>query len=44
MGSVRVLLGDLLEAGLIETHVPPALSEPPFRELLQAILAQLHAL
>lgn len=44
LGTVRVLLGDLLEAGLIELHEPPAVSTAPSRELLEALLAGLQAL
>ncbi|MEU1685498.1 DUF742 domain-containing protein [Micromonospora sp. NPDC005707] len=44
LGTVRVLLGDLLEAGLIETHEPPALSGAPTRELLEALLDGLRTL
>ncbi|MFG2105610.1 DUF742 domain-containing protein [Micromonospora chersina] len=44
LGTVRVLLGDLLEAGLIETHEPPSLSGAPSRELLQALLDGLRTL
>ncbi len=44
LGTVRVLLGDLLEAGLIETHEPPTLSAKPSMALLDALLAGLRAL
>ncbi|MBM0278134.1 DUF742 domain-containing protein [Micromonospora tarensis] len=44
LGTVRVLLGDLLTAGLIETHEPPMLSELPTEHLLEAILVGLRAL
>ncbi|MET8832621.1 DUF742 domain-containing protein [Micromonospora sp. NPDC004540] len=44
LGTVRVLLGDLLAAGLIETHEPPALSGVPSRELLEALLDGLRTL
>ncbi|MEU7848914.1 DUF742 domain-containing protein [Micromonospora parva] len=44
LGTVRVLLGDLLGAGLIETHEPPMLSELPTADLLEAILVGLRAL
>lgn len=44
LGTVRVLLGDLLAAGLIETHEPPMLSELPTEDLLEAILVGLRAL
>jgi hypothetical protein len=43
LGTVRVLLGELLDAGLIETHVSPTLSEPS-RELLEAMLTGLQSL
>ncbi|MCM0676043.1 DUF742 domain-containing protein [Micromonospora phytophila] len=42
--TVRVLLGDLLEAGLIELREPPTLSGRPSRELLEALLAGLRTL
>ncbi|MEU4680853.1 DUF742 domain-containing protein [Micromonospora sp. NPDC023737] len=44
VGTVRVLLGDLLAAGLIETHEPPTLAELPSEELLRELLAGLRAL
>ncbi|MEH0821462.1 MULTISPECIES: DUF742 domain-containing protein [unclassified Micromonospora] len=44
LGTVRVLLGELLQAGLIETHVSPALSELPSPELLRAMLTGLQEL
>lgn len=44
LGTVRVLLGDLVEARLVETLEPPSLSERPSMELLTALLAGLHAL
>ncbi|SCF37945.1 Protein of unknown function (DUF742) [Micromonospora viridifaciens] len=44
LGTVRVLLGDLLQAGLIELHEPPTLSSRPSMELLAALLAGLQAL
>ncbi|MEU8296511.1 DUF742 domain-containing protein [Micromonospora sp. NPDC048909] len=44
VGTVRVLLGDLLAAGLIETHEPPTLSELPSEDLLRELLAGLRAL
>lgn len=43
VGTVRVLLGDLLEAGLIDTHEPPVL-DAPSEDLLEAVLAGLRAL
>ncbi|MEU8327480.1 DUF742 domain-containing protein [Micromonospora sp. NPDC048839] len=44
LGTVRVLLGDLVAAGLVETHDPPMLSELPTEDLLQAILVGLRTL
>ncbi|MEU8181339.1 DUF742 domain-containing protein [Micromonospora sp. NPDC049047] len=44
LGTVRVLLGDLLATGLIETHDPPMLSDLPTEDLLEAILVGLRAL
>ncbi|PZF97839.1 DUF742 domain-containing protein [Micromonospora deserti] len=44
VSTVRVLLGDLLAAGLIELHQPPTLSGQATRELLEAMLAGLRAL
>ncbi|MET7948496.1 DUF742 domain-containing protein [Micromonospora sp. NPDC005324] len=44
LGTVRVLLGDLLATGLIETHEPPMLSELPTEDLLEAILVGLRGL
>lgn len=44
LGTIRVLLGDLLTAGLIETHDPPMLSELPTDDLLEAILVGLRSL
>ncbi|MFD0786430.1 DUF742 domain-containing protein [Micromonospora azadirachtae] len=44
VGTVRVLLGDLLAAGLIETHEPPTLAELPSEELLRELLVGLRAL
>ncbi|MGK5738190.1 DUF742 domain-containing protein [Micromonospora sp. URMC 103] len=44
VGTVRVLLGDLLSAGLIETHEPPTLAELPSEDLLRELLAGLRAL
>ncbi|GIG86035.1 DUF742 domain-containing protein [Plantactinospora endophytica] len=43
VGTVRVLLGDLLDAGLIDTHEPPVL-DAPSEDLLEAVLAGLRAL
>ncbi|WP_233604396.1 DUF742 domain-containing protein [Micromonospora sp. HM5-17] len=43
VGTVRVLLGDLLELGLIESHAPPIM-DAPSDELLEAVLAGLRAL
>lgn len=44
LGTVRVLLGDLVDARLVETLEPPSLSERPSMELLTALLAGLRAL
>nr|MDT0662773.1 DUF742 domain-containing protein [Micromonospora sp. DSM 115978] len=44
VGTVRVLVGDLLQAGLVETREPPLLTGMPSQELLEAILAGLRAL
>jgi hypothetical protein len=44
LGTVRVLLDDLLDAELIETHEPLILDESPPEELLEALLAGLRAL
>jgi DNA-binding MarR family transcriptional regulator len=43
-GTVRVLLGDLLDGDLIETREPPSVTERPSEELLEAVLAGLRAL
>ncbi|GAA3753762.1 DUF742 domain-containing protein [Plantactinospora mayteni] len=43
VGTIRVLLGDLLDAGLIDTHEPPVL-DAPSEDLLEAVLAGLRAL
>lgn len=43
-GTVRVLLGDLLNANLIETREPAMASTGPSEELLEAVLAGLRAL
>jgi hypothetical protein len=43
-GTVRVLLGDLLAARLIETREPPPIADAPSEELLEALLAGLRAL
>jgi hypothetical protein len=44
VGTVRVLVGDLLDAGLVETREPPLLTELPSENLLEALLAGLRAL
>jgi hypothetical protein len=44
LGTVRVLLGDLLDAGLIDAHQPLALDSSPSDALLEAVLAGLRAL
>lgn len=43
-GTVRVLLGDLLDARLIETRDPPPVLDAPSEDLLEAVLAGLRAL
>ncbi|GLH95891.1 DUF742 domain-containing protein [Phytohabitans aurantiacus] len=43
-GTVRVLLGDLLNANLIETREPVMASTGPSEELLEAVLAGLRSL
>jgi DNA-binding transcriptional ArsR family regulator len=44
LGSVRVLLGDLREAGLIAVPGPGGATNQPSRELLQRVLNGLNAL
>lgn len=44
VGTVRVLVGDLVEAGLVETREPSSLGERPSMELLNALLAGLRSL
>ncbi|MEV1289715.1 DUF742 domain-containing protein [Micromonospora sp. NPDC049679] len=44
LGTVRVLLGDLLEAELIDTHQPLAVADAPPGAILQAVLVGLRAL
>ncbi|GAB3152291.1 DUF742 domain-containing protein [Micromonospora sonneratiae] len=44
LGVVRVLLGDLLSAGLIETHEPPASRQFPDDNILKAVVNGLRAL
>jgi hypothetical protein len=44
LDALRVLLGNLCEAGLIETHEPPSSSGTPSVELLEELLAGLRAL
>ncbi|QGN45572.1 DUF742 domain-containing protein [Micromonospora sp. WMMD558] len=44
VGAVRVLLGDLVEAGLVETREPSSPGERPSMELLTALLAGLRSL
>jgi DNA-binding transcriptional ArsR family regulator len=44
IGTVRVLLGDLLAAGLIEIHEPLDLAAIPGDDVLQAVLAGLRTL
>lgn len=44
VGIVRVLIGDLLHAGLVDTQEPPLLSDLPSENLLEAVLAGLRSL
>lgn len=44
LGSIRVLLGDLRDAGLVVVPRPRPASEQPTRELLERVLAGLMAL
>lgn len=44
VGTVRVLIGDLLQAGFVETQEPPLLTDLPSEELLEKVLAGLRAL
>jgi hypothetical protein len=44
VGVVRVLLGDLLDAGLISTSAPPPGRELMTDEVLQAVINKLRAL
>lgn len=44
VGTIRVLVGDLLHAGLVDTQEPPLLAELPSEALLQAVLTGLRAL
>ena len=44
LGSVRVLLGDLRDAGLIAVPEPQAVANQPSQELLQRVLSGLMAL
>ena len=44
LGSVRVLLGDLRDAGLIAVPEPRAAADQPSQELLQRVLSGLMAL
>jgi Protein of unknown function (DUF742) len=44
VGIVRVLLGDLLDEGLILTHQPPPASQPPSQRLLNAVINGLRSL
>lgn len=44
VGTVRVLIGDLLDAGLVDTQDPPLLADLPSEALLQAVLTGLRAL
>jgi hypothetical protein len=44
VGIVRVLLGDLLDDGLIRTHQPPPASQPPSQRILNAVINGLRSL
>jgi hypothetical protein len=44
VGIVRVLLGDLLDEGLIRTHQPPPASQPPNPRVLNALIDGLRSL
>jgi hypothetical protein len=44
VGVVRVLLGDLLSAGLISMYEPPAVSQPHDENVLKAVVNGLRAL
>jgi Protein of unknown function (DUF742) len=44
VGVVRVLLGDLLDDGLIRTHQPPPASQPPNPRILNALIDGLQSL
>lgn len=44
LGTIRVLVGDLLHAGLVDTQEPPLLANLPSESLLQAVLSGLRAL
>lgn len=44
VGVVRVLLGDLLSAGLISMYEPPAASQPHDVDVLKAVVNGLRAL
>ena len=44
LGVVRVLLGDLLAAGLIEMYEPPASAQSPDDNILKAVANGLRAL
>jgi hypothetical protein len=44
VGVVRVLLGDLLDDGLIRTHQPPPASQPPSQRILNAVINGLRSL
>jgi hypothetical protein len=44
IGVVRVLLGDLLSAGLISMYEPPAASQPHDVDVLKAVVNGLRAL
>ncbi|WBB66762.1 DUF742 domain-containing protein [Micromonospora sp. WMMD812] len=44
VGVVRVLLGDLLDRGLVAVHEPPAAAHLPHDEILKAVVSGLRAL
>ncbi|MEV4760667.1 DUF742 domain-containing protein [Micromonospora sp. NPDC049559] len=44
LGVVRVLLGDLLAAGLVDIHEPPAATNYPDDNILKAVVNGLRAL
>jgi hypothetical protein len=44
VGIVRVLLGDLVDEGLILTHQPPAATQAPSQRVLKAVINGLRSL